>query len=98
MAAHDDDLVGQLASTDLSDQVEGVGVGKEPGLHPQPQAHPCAAVVHPLKAVGILRGHRGGRDLRLVVRVPKGSGMRGPQARRADGPCQSGDRAFGGGS
>ena len=39
VAAHDDDLVGQLASADLSDQVEGVGVGKEPGLHPQPQAH-----------------------------------------------------------
>ena len=31
VAADDDDLVGQLASADLSDQVEGVGVGKEPG-------------------------------------------------------------------
>ena len=97
MAAHDDDLVGQLASADLSDQVEGVGVGKEPGLHAQPQADPGAAVLHPLKAVGVLRRHRGGRDMGLVVCVPKGSGVGGPQARWADGPYQSGDRAFGGG-
>ena len=53
---------GRLAAADLADDVEGVGVGQEPRLHPQPQADPGAAVLHPLQPLGVLGRHRRGRE------------------------------------
>ena len=98
MAAHEDDFVGQLAPADFADDVGGVRVGKEVRLHLQTDACGRPAVLHPLKALGILDRHRGSGNLRLPVRVVECAGVRRTQAGRPDRAHEDRDGAEGRGA
>ncbi len=90
VATDDDHFVRELASTDLTDDVERIGVGEHLRFHLQSKADGRAAVRHALQAIGVFRRDRSGRDLRGVGVVGERAGVRRPQSGWAHGSHQRG--------
>ncbi len=93
MAAHDDDLIRPFPAADLADDVGGISIGQEPGVHFQADTNLRAAVLHPLQALRVLDGDGGAGNLRHPFRVAQSAGVGRAQAGWADGADERGDGA-----
>ena len=93
VTAHDDDLIRPFPAADLADDVGGIGIGQELGLHLQADANLRAAVLHPLQALGVLDRDGGAGNLRHAFGVAQSAGVRRAQARRTDGADERRDGA-----
>ena len=90
VSADDDNFIRPLASANLADHVRRLGVRLEMRRHRQLDGD-VPAHSHPIQAIRVFRRHGGRGNLRCVVGILEGAGVRQPESVEPDGSNQHAD-------